>query len=73
MPLSIFNIKLQQTESALTGQIQGVCRSAVGLALRTEGTTHHRIAVVGQRPMEGDMVLQIKEVVAVVAVDLGVG
>ena len=65
MSLSILNIKLQQTESALTGQIQGVCHSAVGLALRTEGTTHHRIAVVGQRPVEGDMILQIKEVVAV--------
>ena len=65
MPLSIFNIKLEQTEPVLTGQIQCVCHRAVGLALRSKVTVHHRVAVVGQCPAEGDMILQIKEVIAV--------
>ena len=41
-----------------------VCRG-MRRTIRTESTSHHRVAVIGQRPVENNVVLQIQKVVTV--------
>ena len=63
MPLGILYVKMQQTEPIRLRQVEGVCCGMVRHAIRTESTSHHRVAIVGKHPVEGDMILEIQEVV----------
>ena len=72
MSICILDVELQQAQSALLGQLQRVSGGVVRGAVWTEGTTLHGVAIVGQRPVESHMILQIKEVVAVLDADYAI-
>ena len=63
--MGILNIEMKEAEPVLAGVGQGVRHGIMGLAVGTESAAQHGVAVVGQRPMEGDVVFQVEEVVAV--------
>ena len=65
MPLGILYVKMQQTEPIRLRQVEGVGCGMVRLTIRTESTSHHRVAIVSENPVESDMILEIQEVVAV--------
>ena len=57
---------MKEAEPVVPRQVQAIGHRGTGLALGAEGTLHHGVAVVGQRPVERNVVLQVEEVVAVV-------
>ena len=63
--LGILDIEVEKAETLLMGQRQYVRHCMMGLTIGSKGSMHHCIAVVGQRPMEDNVVFQIEEVVAV--------